>query len=207
MIIDRSNWGSQEDAKAPLQLERPVSYVIITHVGLASKPCTDVYQCSNKMRVLQDAAIGERHLPDLPSNFYIGADGNVYVGRGWSIANSYHNRTVSVCFLADYNRYEPSDEQISALQHLLTYGVVQDVLDKSYKIVGRRQTKQTTSPGDKLYPKIMQLARWNPCGTEGYTHCGAELGYPSVWDEEAIHNERIGIKPHYIHQRVVNEEE
>uniref|UniRef100_A0A675AHZ2 Peptidoglycan recognition protein la n=2 Tax=Anopheles darlingi TaxID=43151 RepID=A0A675AHZ2_ANODA len=207
MIIDRSNWGSQEHVKAPLQLERPVSYVIITHVGLASKPCTDVYQCSNKMRVLQDAAIGERHLPDLPSNFYIGADGNVYVGRGWSIANSYHNRTVSVCFLGDYNRYEPGNEQISALQHLLTYGVVQDVLDKNYKIVGRRQTKQTTSPGDKLYPKIMQLARWNPCSTEGYTHCGAELGYPSVWDEEAIHNERMGIKPHYIHQRVVNEEE
>ncbi|XP_049547531.1 uncharacterized protein LOC125958307 [Anopheles darlingi] len=189
MIIDRSNWGSQEHVKAPLHLERPVSYVIITHVGLASKPCTDVYQCSNKMRVLQDAAIGERHLPDLPSNFYIGADGNVYVGRGWSIANSYHNRTVSVCFLGDYNRYEPGNEQISALQHLLTYGVVQDVLDKNYKIVGRRQTKQTTSPGDKLYPKIMQLARWNPCSTEGYTHCGAELGYPSVWDEEAIHNE------------------
>uniref|UniRef100_A0A2M4BZR4 Putative peptidoglycan recognition protein la n=1 Tax=Anopheles marajoara TaxID=58244 RepID=A0A2M4BZR4_9DIPT len=207
MIIDRSNWGSQEGIKAPLPLERPVSYVIITHVGLASKPCTDVYQCSNKMRVLQDAAIGERHLPDLPSNFYIGADGNVYVGRGWTIANSYHNRTVSVCFLGDYNRYEPADEQISALQHLLTYGVVQDVLDKSYRIVGRRQTKQTTSPGDKLYTKIMHLARWNPCGTEGYTHCGAELGYPTVWDEEAIHNERMGIKPHYIHQRVVNEEE
>ncbi|XP_052873567.1 peptidoglycan-recognition protein LA-like [Anopheles cruzii] len=207
MIIDRRNWGSQDDVSASVQLKRPISYVIVTHIGVSSKSCTDVYQCSNKLRILQDAAIGERHLPDLPSNFYIGGDGNVYVGRGWRIANSYHNRTLSVCFMGDYNRHDANDSQISALQHLLTYGVVQNSLATDYKLVGRQQTKNTTSPGNLLYAKIVRLSRWDPCGTQGYSHCGAELGYPAVWDEERLFNERNGITIHMIGTRKTTEEE
>ncbi|XP_058058503.1 peptidoglycan-recognition protein LA-like isoform X1 [Anopheles bellator] len=207
MIIDRRNWGSQDDVSASVQLKRPISYVIVTHIGVSSKACTDVYQCSNKLRILQDAAIGERHLPDLPSNFYIGGDGNVYVGRGWRIANSYHNRTLSVCFMGDYNRYDVNDSQISALQHLLTYGVVQNSLATDYKLVGRQQTKNTTSPGSLLYAKIVRLSRWDPCGTQGYSHCGAELGYPAVWDEERLLNKRNGITIHMVGTRKTTEEE
>ncbi|KFB50846.1 AGAP005205-PC-like protein [Anopheles sinensis] len=189
MIIDRNNWGTQDDVQATVRLERPVPYVVVTHIGVKTKNCTDIYQCSNKMRILQDAAIGERYLPDIPSNFYIGGDGNIYVGRGWDIANSYHNRTVSICFMGDYNVNAPLESQLSALQHLLTYGVVQDVLSKDFRLVARRQTKNSTkSPGDKLYPRIVQLSRWNPCGTQSYTHCGAELGFPSLWDDEMLYN-------------------
>lgn len=208
MVIDRNNWGTQDGVQASVQLQRPVPYVIVTHVGVRTKSCNDVYQCSNKIRILQDAAIGERYLRDIPSNFYIGGDGNVYVGRGWDIANSYHNRTLSVCFMGDYNVNEPADSQLSALQHLLTYGVVKDVLAKDYKLVGRRQTKNTTnSPGDKLYAKIVQLSRWNPCGTQSYAHCGSELGFPSVWDDEVTYNERNGlINPFVIHRKAFEEE-
>ncbi|XP_058121648.1 peptidoglycan-recognition protein LA-like [Anopheles ziemanni] len=202
MIIDRNNWGTQDDVQAPVRLERPVPYVLVTHVGAKNKNCTDIYQCSNKMRILQDAAIGERYLPDIPSNFYIGGDGNIYVGRGWDIANSYHNRTISICFMGDYNVYAPLESQLSALQHLLTYGVVKDVLSKDFRLVARRQTKNTTkSPGDQLYPRIVQLSRWNPCGTQSYMHCGAELGFPSLWDDEKLYNERNGRVNPLISQR------
>uniref|UniRef100_A0AAG5D443 Peptidoglycan recognition protein family domain-containing protein n=1 Tax=Anopheles atroparvus TaxID=41427 RepID=A0AAG5D443_ANOAO len=208
MIIDRNNWGTQDAVQATVRLERPVPYVVVTHIGTRTKNCTDVYQCSNKMRILQDAAIGERYLPDIPSNFYIGGDGNVYVGRGWDFANSYHNRTLSVCFMGDYNVNAPLDSQLSALQHLLTYGVVKDVLSKDFKLVARRQTKNTTtSPGDKLYARIVQLSRWNPCGTQSYAHCGAELGFPARWDDETLYNERNGhINPLLTHRKAVEEE-
>lgn len=157
--------------------------------------------------MLQDAAIGERYLPDIPSNFYIGGDGNVYVGRGWDIANAYHNRTVSVCFIGDYERLEPNESQLSAMQHLLTYGVIQYKLSKDYKLVARRQTKKTTSPGEKLYNRIVRLPRWNPCNTQAYAHCGAELGFSSVWDDEHDFNERNGLKnPLLIHRKNTEEE-
>lgn len=208
MIIDRNNWGTQDDVQATVRLERPVPYVVVTHIGVKTKNCTDIYQCSNKMRILQDAAIGERYLPDIPSNFYIGGDGNIYVGRGWDIANSYHNRTVSICFMGDYNVNAPLDSQLSALQHLLTYGVVQDVLSKDFRLVARRQTKNSTkSPGDKLYPRIVQLSRWNPCGTQSYTHCGAELGFPSLWDDEMLYNKRNGRENPLLTERKAFEEE
>ncbi|XP_061500945.1 peptidoglycan-recognition protein LA isoform X3 [Anopheles gambiae] len=142
MIIERRNWGSQVDAHASIQLEHPVQYVIVTHIGLRSKNCTGMHECANRMRMLQDAAIGERNLPDIPSNFYLGGDGNVYVGRGWDIANSYHNRTLSVCFIGDFQTYEPKESQFSALHHLLTYGVIQRKLANDYKLVARRQVRE-----------------------------------------------------------------
>ncbi|XP_061500943.1 peptidoglycan-recognition protein LA isoform X1 [Anopheles gambiae] len=208
MIIERRNWGSQVDAHASIQLEHPVQYVIVTHIGLRSKNCTGMHECANRMRMLQDAAIGERNLPDIPSNFYLGGDGNVYVGRGWDIANSYHNRTLSVCFIGDFQTYEPKESQFSALHHLLTYGVIQRKLANDYKLVARRQTKPTTaSPGDMLYARLVRLSRWNPCGTQAYAHCGAELGFPSVWDDEHDFNERNGIhNPLLIHRKSTEEE-
>ncbi|XP_049298990.1 peptidoglycan-recognition protein LA isoform X1 [Anopheles funestus] len=208
MIIERRNWGSQLEAHGSVQLEHPVEYVLITHIGIPTKNCSGIHECSNRMRMLQDAAIGERNLPDIPSNFYLGADGNVYVGRGWDIANSYQNRTLSVCFMGYFESYGPKDIQMSALQHLLTYGVIQRKLANDYKLVARRQTKPTTtSPGDQLYAKLKRLPRWNPCGTQAYAHCGAELGFPSVWDEEHNFNERNGIQnPLLLYRKNIEEE-
>uniref|UniRef100_A0A9I3FHA1 Peptidoglycan recognition protein family domain-containing protein n=1 Tax=Anopheles epiroticus TaxID=199890 RepID=A0A9I3FHA1_9DIPT len=208
MIIDRRNWGSQIGVHGSSQLEHPVQYVIVSHIGVRSKNCTGMHECANRMRMLQDAAIGERSLPDIPSNFYLGGDGNVYVGRGWDIANAYHNRTLSVCFMGDYERYGPNETQMSAMQHLLTYGVIQGKLTNDYKLVARRQTKSTTtSPGDRLYARLMRLPRWNPCGTQAYAHCGAELGFPSVWDEEHEFNVRHGIQNPLLIYRKSTEEE
>uniref|UniRef100_A0A3F2YVH1 Peptidoglycan recognition protein family domain-containing protein n=1 Tax=Anopheles culicifacies TaxID=139723 RepID=A0A3F2YVH1_9DIPT len=208
MIIERRNWGSQMGAHGSVQLEHPVAYVLVTHIGVPTKNCSGIHECSNRMRMLQDAAIGERNLPDIPSNFYLGADGNVYVGRGWDIANAYQNRTLSVCFMGYFERYGPKDTQMSALQHLLTYGVIQRKLANDYKLVARRQTKPTTtSPGDELYAKLKRLPRWNPCGTQAYAHCGAELGFPSVWDEEHNFNERNGIQnPLLLYRKNIEEE-
>uniref|UniRef100_A0A182SH17 Peptidoglycan recognition protein family domain-containing protein n=1 Tax=Anopheles maculatus TaxID=74869 RepID=A0A182SH17_9DIPT len=208
MIIDRRNWGSQPEAHGSVPLEHPIEYVLITHIGVPTKNCSGMHECSNRMRMLQDAAIGERNLPDIPSNFYLGSDGNVYVGRGWDIANAYQNRTLSVCFMGYFQKYGPKDTQMSALLHLLTYGVIQRKLANDYKLVARRQTKPTTtSPGDMLYARLMQLPRWNPCGTQSYAHCGAELGFPSVWDEEHNINERNGIQnPLLIYRKNIEEE-
>uniref|UniRef100_A0A1Y9GZ05 Peptidoglycan recognition protein family domain-containing protein n=1 Tax=Anopheles dirus TaxID=7168 RepID=A0A1Y9GZ05_9DIPT len=208
MVIERRNWGSQVGVSGSIQLEHPVQYVLVTHIGIRSKNCTGMHECSNRMRMLQDAAIAERNLQDIPSNFYLGGDGNVYVGRGWDIANAYHNRTLSVCFMGDFERYAPQESQMSAMQHLLTYGVVQRKLANDYKLVARRQTKPTTtSPGDSLYARLVRLPRWNPCGTQSYAHCGAEYGFPSVWDDEHDFNERNGIQNLLLVHKKTTEEE
>lgn len=139
----------------------PIPYVVITHIGVQSTPCLDMYRCSIKMRTIQDAAVAEMGLPDIPNNFYVsvelnlcslhckltvfvlisqlGGDGFIYVGRGWNISNAYSNRTLSICFMGDYIRYEPNEKQYSALQHLLAHGVATDHLTRDYKLVAHNQ--------------------------------------------------------------------
>lgn len=136
------------------------------------------------MRTIQDAAVAEMRIPDIPNNFYLGGDGFIYVGRGWDIANAYANQTLAVCFMGDYIRYAPNDKQFSALDHLLAHGVAENYLTRDYKIVAHNQTKVTKSPGPLIYDRIRKLPRWSACGTAGYSLCGAEIGLPHVWNQD-----------------------
>lgn len=72
LVIDRKQWGAASiTGTVNLTLDQPIIRVIITHVGLQSKPCDNVYNCSIKMRTIQDSAIAEKKLPDMPANFYV----------------------------------------------------------------------------------------------------------------------------------------
>lgn len=194
LVIDRQNWGAQNEVRGRYPLQPPAPYVLITHIGVQSTPCVDMYRCSIKMRTIQDAAVAEMGLPDIPNNFYLGGDGFVYVGRGWNIANAYANQTLSVCFMGDYIRYEPNDKQFSALEHLLAHGVAKDYLTKDYQLVAHNQTRKTKSPGPHIYERISKMPRWSPCGTPGYSACGTELGLPSVWDQDFPRKNNTTIK-------------
>uniref|UniRef100_A0A0K8VH19 Peptidoglycan-recognition protein LA n=1 Tax=Bactrocera latifrons TaxID=174628 RepID=A0A0K8VH19_BACLA len=63
LVIDREQWGASELSKTlTVPLKHPIPYVIITHIGVQSKPCETVYKCSIKMRTIQDSAIAEKKL-------------------------------------------------------------------------------------------------------------------------------------------------
>lgn len=182
LIIDREQWGAQTVNASFPKLEHPIPYVLITHIGVQSSPCYNVYKCSIKMRTIQDSSIAEQKLLDVKSNFYVGNDGNVYVGRGWYVANSYANKSLAVCFLGDYIRNEPSEKQLEAVQYLLAYGITNKHLALDYKLVAQNQTKSTRSPGANVYKTIVKWPHWTPCGMNNYPKCGVEIGLPEVWD-------------------------
>lgn len=73
LLIDRRQWGASniKDVSKRIPLHHPVQYVIITHIGVQSRPCDNVYACSIKMRTIQDSAIAEKGLFDVPANFYV----------------------------------------------------------------------------------------------------------------------------------------
>ncbi|XP_058456824.1 uncharacterized protein LOC131434187 [Malaya genurostris] len=186
LVIDRHNWGAQETVRGPYPLISPIPYVLITHIGVQSSPCFDMYKCSIKMRTIQDAAIAEQGLPDIPNNFYLGGDGYIYVGRGWNIANAYANQTLSICFMGDFVRHQPNENQFSALDHLLAHGVAENYLAKDYKLVAHNQTKVTKSPGPYAYARISKMPRWVPCTLNSSNTCGSEIGLPSVWKQDYL---------------------
>lgn len=110
------------------------------------------------MRTIQDSAVAEKGLDDVNANFYVSNgiasnqlsniklitvqvsnDGYVYVGRGWEIQNVYTNRSVAVCFMGDYVRYEPTSRQLEGVQYLLEFGITQKFLRPDYLLVAHNQ--------------------------------------------------------------------
>lgn len=71
MVIDRKQWGAASISTNLPILDHPIPHVIITHIGVQSQPCDNVYNCSIKMRTIQDSAIAEKNFGDLQANFYV----------------------------------------------------------------------------------------------------------------------------------------
>lgn len=72
LVVDREQWGASKNSHGlTIPLKRPIPYVLITHIGVQSLPCDNIYKCSIKMRTIQDSAIAEKGLPDIQSNFYV----------------------------------------------------------------------------------------------------------------------------------------
>ncbi|XP_073840307.1 peptidoglycan recognition protein LA isoform X1 [Musca autumnalis] len=183
IVVDRLQWGASELAnKLKVPLNHPIPYVLITHIGVQSTSCYTIYKCSIKMRTIQDSAIAEKGLPDIQSNFYVGSDGYVYVGRGWNWANTYANSSLAITFMGDYGRYEPNEKQLEATQYLLAYGLTNKFIDLNYKLVAQNQTKQTRSPGANVYRIIKKWPHFYPCGMDNNPKCGSELDLPYPWD-------------------------
>ncbi|KRF84508.1 peptidoglycan-recognition protein LA isoform X3 [Drosophila virilis] len=159
-----------------MPLQRPIPYVLITHIGVQSIPCVNLYKCSIKMRTIQDSAIAEKNLPDIQSNFYVSDEGNIYVGRGWDWANTYANHTLAITFMGDYGRYQPTAKQLEGVQFLLAHAVANHKLDLDYKLVAQNQTKSSKSPGINVYREISKWPHFYGCNMEQAPKCGSELG-------------------------------
>ncbi|EDW18395.2 peptidoglycan-recognition protein LA isoform X1 [Drosophila mojavensis] len=181
LVIERVQWGASDRSK-PLKipLQHPIPYVLITHVGVQSTPCVNLYKCSIKMRTIQDSAIAEKSLPDIQSNFYVSDEGNVYVGRGWDWANTYANHTLAITFMGDYGRYVPTPKQLEGVQFLLAHAVANRKVDLDYKLVAQNQTKVTKSPGVNVYREISKWPHFYGCGMDQAPKCGSELGMTSA---------------------------
>ncbi|KAH8418239.1 hypothetical protein KR222_006310, partial [Zaprionus bogoriensis] len=177
LVIEREQWGASELAKQlRVPLTVPVPYVLITHIGVQSIPCRNLYKCSIKMRTIQDSAIAEKHLPDIGSNFYVSDEGNIYVGRGWEWANTYANHTLAITFMGDYARYTPSHKQLEGVQFLLAHAVANHKLDFDYKLVAQNQTRNSRSPGVNVYREVRKWPHFYPCSMDRAPKCGSELG-------------------------------
>ncbi|KAH8312973.1 hypothetical protein KR067_006569 [Drosophila pandora] len=184
LVIDREQWGAAKTTPAlTIPLKKPIPYVLITHIGVQSLPCENIYKCSIKMRTVQDSAIAEKSLPDIQSNFYVSEEGNIYVGRGWDWANTYANQTLAVTFMGDYGRFQPSAKQLEGVQFLLAHAVANGALEVDYKLVAQNQTRTSKSPGAYVYREIRKWPHFYGCGMDEGPACGVELGMkPESWD-------------------------
>ncbi|XP_054264030.1 peptidoglycan-recognition protein LF-like isoform X1 [Macrosteles quadrilineatus] len=86
-LIKRAEWDAemQDGDIPPLQL--PATNVFFTYTGTSqcSYNSNTLPSCHNVVKNIQQEAIFEHGLPDIPYNFLLGGDGCVYEGRGWRL--------------------------------------------------------------------------------------------------------------------------
>ena len=94
-IINRSIWKAHTPKKTE-PLARPVPYVAVLHTS--GPQCDTVDSCILRIQSFQKKHMSRPEWNDIGYNFLIGADGDVFQGRGWDYLGShcygFNNRSI-----------------------------------------------------------------------------------------------------------------
>ncbi|EDS27549.1 peptidoglycan recognition protein-lc [Culex quinquefasciatus] len=145
-----------------------------------NKPILDVLssQCVAMTSRIQGfhMAPDSKNFSDIAYNFLVGADGNIYEGRGWdkrgAHTRGFNKDSICIAFIGTFNDEEASEPQLRAARRLIAMGVEQGMIDSRYRLYGQRQLAPFSSPGEKLYQQIKVWPNWS-----------SELG-PRHWESE-----------------------
>ncbi|XP_015122499.2 uncharacterized protein LOC107044927 [Diachasma alloeum] len=162
-IVSRAQWGARAPNKTPEGLGiNPPPFVVIHHSD--SNGCTSQAICQARVRSFQNYHMDHNGWDDIGYNFLVGEDGNVYEGRGWGIRGAhspnYNAKSLGICFIGNFESREPQPAAIKAAEDLLGFGVANGTIKSDYTLLGHRQTKSTTCPGDELYELIQTWPHW-----------------------------------------------
>ncbi|XP_008543485.1 peptidoglycan-recognition protein SC2-like [Microplitis demolitor] len=169
-IISRQEWGARLPKEPPMNLTiNPPAFIVIHHSG-RGVGCTTQALCQAQVRSFQDFHIDFRKWDDIGYNFLIGEDGNVYEGRGWGIKGAhfpaYNARSLGICFIGNFDKKIPAPAAINTAKNFLDYAVTLGKLQSNYTLIGHRQGRSTTCPGDKLFELIQSWPQWKNVTTD-----------------------------------------
>jgi len=166
-IVPRATWKAKvPDAKLMKQQE-PRS-IVIHHTSVRQQPNVSL---ERKMQGLQSFSrapgkVGNNSKPawgDVPYHFYVDARGRIAEGRDLNFAGDSNTKydlkdRIQVVLEGDFEREEPSVQQLAALQELLT------MLSGKYKIppqkiTGHNDHAATDCPGKNLKRHFQNLRK------------------------------------------------
>ncbi|UXI21863.1 hypothetical protein NH340_JMT07806 [Sarcoptes scabiei] len=161
--ISRHEWQASPALNRPLELLSNINHVIIHHSGEIDDHCWSMEQCRRQLHRMQSYYQREQNFPDIPWNFLINDNGDIFEGVGWH-HQGYHtedwnDRSIGIAFLGDFNRARPSRRSLRSLLRLLQCGARNGFLNRYYQIEGHRDVKHNDCPGRYLYAAIKRLTR------------------------------------------------
>lgn len=158
-IITRSMWGALPPKSAIIYLQPPSNRIMISHT--VTDECDNKEECIEFMQSIQRNHQQAQSFNDIYCNFFIGGDGLVFEGRGWTIRGEHtighgisHNDAICVSFIGDYQNHPPKKSQIDALFKLIDRGIATNMLVENYAINAQRDFHVSLSPGDAFYNVI-----------------------------------------------------
>ncbi|KAL5273975.1 hypothetical protein ACFFRR_000625 [Megaselia abdita] len=160
-IISKAQWGGKAP-KSRTNANKNLGYVVIHHS--AGAYCSTMDACKTQMRNMQAYHMNDLGWADIGYNFGIGADGNIYEGRGFGLvgahATNWNSKALGIMFIGNYNNNKPTAAQVSKAKELIAYGVSQGYLSSNYVLYGHRQVGSTECPGTNLYNEIKKWPKW-----------------------------------------------
>lgn len=158
-IITRSMWGAQPPKPEIIYLHPPSSRIMISHT--VTDECDNKDECIEIMQTIQRNHQQAQHFNDIYCNFFIGGDGLVFEGRGWTVRGEHtvgnefsHNDAVCVAFIGNFQNHPPRKSQINAFFKLIDNGIATNMLVENYAINAQRDFHASLSPGDAFYNVI-----------------------------------------------------
>ncbi|KAG5677254.1 hypothetical protein PVAND_007026 [Polypedilum vanderplanki] len=153
----RKDWNA-EAAKATIALKLPIHRIIIAHTG--GESCHNENDCKRIIKRLQENSID---LDDIPYNFLIGDDSNIYEGRGIlfqgqhsmnKFATEYDSIGICVAFIGNYEFTALSESQIKAFGYFVKYFIDNGLIIENYTLFSHDQLVKNEKPADKLTEMI-----------------------------------------------------
>ncbi|KAL5273969.1 PGRPLB family protein [Megaselia abdita] len=163
-IVTRKEWGAREP-KLIEKFKGPAPYVVIHHSYIPAA-CYTNDDCNEAMRSMQDFHQLDRGWNDLGYSFAIGGNGLIYHGRGFNTigahAPKYNDKSVGICLIGDWSDELPPEKMLVATKNLIEFGIDKGYIAKDYQLVGHRQVRDTSCPGERLYKEIQTWKHYVP---------------------------------------------
>lgn len=158
-------WNAAPSKPRVIYFTTTPNRIMISHT--VTEQCETQQECVEMMRSLQRNDLNSpQNFNDIYCNFFIGGDGLILEGRGWSIRGEHtigrqsHNDALCVSFIGSFQNQPPKQSNIDAFFKLIGHGVASKMLDPNYVINAQRDFHSSQSPGDAFYNVIKTWPRF-----------------------------------------------
>lgn len=167
-LVRRFEWNAAPSRERVRPIARRLEHVIVHHTEDGERACWSFEECRRYLQHTQHRFQHRKHFPDIPWNFLIGENGEVFEGMGWGVegyhTESWNDRSLGIAFIGDFDTQSPTPRAMVAFERLLDCGVRSGLLDSYYGIYGHRDMRDTDCPGDLLYDTIRHMKAFQQYG-------------------------------------------
>ncbi|KAG8321970.1 N-acetylmuramoyl-L-alanine amidase [Homalodisca vitripennis] len=142
-FVEREGWGAVPPKVYPKleKLSLPVAFVVLSY--FIPSITDDVLALQVIQRNHMDAG-----LPDIQSNFLIGRNGTIYVGRGWKIKPArsldfphYDGKFIEIAYIGNFNDEPMLHPIYNATWDLLKFGIFNKYIVEDFVILTEKHRK------------------------------------------------------------------
>ncbi|XP_046396210.1 uncharacterized protein LOC124163379 [Ischnura elegans] len=139
---------------ADIEYDKKIPCILVMNAG---NQCFNADECAVAVRDAENTTFSSFGFE--PASFYVGDDGRIYEGRGWStLYYVYHlPPCYVVSFLGKFDENTPTEKAISAFHDLVTMGRYHEKFDEYYKIISIREICRYSGwIGQSLYESMSE---------------------------------------------------